>query len=497
MDEIRVTYSGLISLVLGILSLIIGLGFNLIVTRNLSEVEYGTWGIIGGIIIYATIIEPIITFWTTREIARNEESGKTAIFTGLLFSCIGLMIYFFSAIILSNSTEVNQEIILLGMILVPLMLINKILSSISLGWKPQGVSFGQIVFGITQVLLGLLFVMILKMGTAGVIYAVAISTLASIIYLILYNKEKLKNSIKKEFVKKWMKFSWISLYPNVGQTLMNLDVMIFSIITGSVVGISFWTATMIIVSISSSSQLVSRATYSKLLQGGDKGFIQENIRLLIYFTILFTGITITFAEHGLFLLNPTYASATIIVIIMALHNFLRIISNNLLIFVTGVDKVDMDKNSSIQNYFKSSLINVPTIQLIQSIVYIISLSIVLFTTVSSVDSDLELLFNWAIIGLIIQIPITIYSVLIFHKKIYLENNFRDILKYTFAALITFGIIYILMIDSIEFDTEIIKFLPQLLLFVIISVLMYIGITYAIDYKTRVLVKAITVWTKQK
>ena len=103
MDEIRVTYSGLISLVLGILSLIIGLGFNLIVTRNLSEVEYGTWGIIGGIIIYATIIEPIITFWTTREIARNEESGKTAIFTGLLFSCIGLMIYFFSAIILSNS----------------------------------------------------------------------------------------------------------------------------------------------------------------------------------------------------------------------------------------------------------------------------------------------------------------------------------------------------------------------------------------------------------
>ena len=100
MDEIRVTYTGLISLVLGVFSIVIGLGFNLIITRNLSEVEYGTWGIIGGLIIYATIISPVITFWTTREIARNEESGKTAVFTGIVFSSIGLVIYFISKLML-------------------------------------------------------------------------------------------------------------------------------------------------------------------------------------------------------------------------------------------------------------------------------------------------------------------------------------------------------------------------------------------------------------
>jgi O-antigen/teichoic acid export membrane protein len=337
----------------------------------------------------------------------------------------------------------------------------------------------------------------LKMGIVGVIYAVAISTLVSIIYMISYNKKRLKNPIKKEFIKKWIKFSWVSLYPNVGSTIMSLDVMIFSIITSSIIGISFWTATMIIVSISSSSQLVSRATYSKLLQGGNKGFIQENIRLLIYFSILFTGITITFAEHGLFLLNPIYASATIIVIIMSLHNFLRVITSNLLVFVTGVDKVDVDKKSSIKNYFKSSLINVPTVQLIQSIVYIVSLSIVLLITVSSTDSDFTLLLYWAIIALIIQIPITVYSVLFFHKKIHLENNFKDILKYTFAAIVSFGGIYIIMGNFIEFNTEIVKFLPQVLLFVIVSVLMYIGITYSIDNKTRRLVKTITMLIRKK
>ena len=219
--------------------------------------------------------------------------------------------------------------------------------------------------------------------------------------------------------------------------------------------------------------------------------------MLIYFSILFTGIIITFAEHGLFLLNPIYASATIIVIVMALHNFLRIITSNLLIFVTGVDKVDMDKKSSMQNYFKSSLINVPTIQLIQSITYIISLSVVLLITVSSIDSDLVLLSYWAIIGLIIQIPISIYSVLIFHKKIHLENNFKDILKYTFAAVVSFGGVYIIMNNFIEFNTEIVKFLPQVLLFVIVSVLIYIGITYSIDNKTRGLIKAIIMGIREK
>ena len=491
MDEIRVTYTGLISLVLGIFSIVIGLGFNLIVTRNLSEVEYGTWGIIGGLIIYATILDPVITFWTTREIARNEESGKTAVFTGMVFSSIGLIIYFISAIILSYSTEVDQGIVFLGMILVPLMITNNVLAAITLGWKPQGFSFGRIVLGIVQIPLGILFVMMLDMGTAGVIYAVAIATLASIFYFIAYNRKKLRNSIQKKFIKKWIKFSWVSLYPNIGGTIRSLDVMVFSIITGSVIGIAFWTATQIIHSVISSSQLISAATYSKLLQGGDKEFIKENIRLLIYFAVLFTGITITFAEHGLFLLNPIYASAATIVVIMAVGDFMWIISNKLLIFVQGVDKVDMNKESTVQDYFKSSLINIPTIQLIHSIVYISSFTIVLLITFSSGNSNLEMLIYWSILILILEIPIVIYSIFIFHKKIRVKNDYRYILKYAFASAISFGGVHIIMKEFIEFNTEIIKFLPQVLVFVIISVLVYIGITYAIDNKTRLLVKSIT------
>ena len=79
LSNIRVTYSGFISLGTKFSSIITGLVFTLIVTRTLSPEEFGTWALIGSLIIYAIIINPIISYWTTRETARGIESGKTSI----------------------------------------------------------------------------------------------------------------------------------------------------------------------------------------------------------------------------------------------------------------------------------------------------------------------------------------------------------------------------------------------------------------------------------
>jgi len=51
MSGIRVTYSGLVSFGINLISVVTGLVFTLIVTRKLSVEEFGTWGLINGIII--------------------------------------------------------------------------------------------------------------------------------------------------------------------------------------------------------------------------------------------------------------------------------------------------------------------------------------------------------------------------------------------------------------------------------------------------------------
>jgi len=47
MSGIRVTYSGLIAFVVGILGIITGLVFTMIITRSLTLTEFGSWSVIG------------------------------------------------------------------------------------------------------------------------------------------------------------------------------------------------------------------------------------------------------------------------------------------------------------------------------------------------------------------------------------------------------------------------------------------------------------------
>jgi len=55
LSNIRVTYSGLIAFVIGLLSVGTGLVFTLIITRRLAPEEFGTWALIGTMISYFLI----------------------------------------------------------------------------------------------------------------------------------------------------------------------------------------------------------------------------------------------------------------------------------------------------------------------------------------------------------------------------------------------------------------------------------------------------------
>ncbi len=490
MNDIRVTYSGLISLVLGVINIPLGFVFMLIVTRILSTTEYGTWGLISGIIVYATIVEPMISYWTIREVARNQNSGKTSLLSGWLFSLVGIVIYLISAYFISGKTNADQNVILLGSILVPLIFSNRILHAITIGWKPQGISYAQIIFGVTQIPAGFALIYFLKLGTPGVIYSVAIAYGISIIFLLIYNKEKIQGCIKKEYIVKWIKFSWLTLYPALGGVILFLDVAIFSIITESVIGLAFWTASLAITTIIVSSGVMSVAIYSKLLQGKEKEFLSNSLRHLFYFSILFTALVITFAKPGLFALNPEYASAELVVIVLAIQVFLFTISGNIQGFITGIEKVDTNKKSTFQDYLKSKLFFMPTLTLIQSTVYIILLTVMLLSMVSIIESQIDLILYWAVIALIVQIPISIYTGIVFKKNFSINLDIKNIGKYFVSAIISFGITHVLIDSFLEYNGAIIEFLPQVILFIIFSVVMYVGITIVIDSNTRILAKAI-------
>lgn len=490
LSGIRVTYSGLISLVVGLVGIIIGLIFTLVVTRTLDPKEYGTWGLIGGLVAYASILDPLISIWATRESARGVGSEKTAVLSSLLLSGGGIIIYIISTFFIVYKLDVDRTAVFFGSILIPTMYLNRIFTAINLGWKPHVASYGQLSFVITEVALGIVLVHLLHLQIYGVIITVMTAYLVSAGILGAYSKERIKSKLRKEFLKKWLKLSWLQAYQTVGTIIPSFDVTIFSLFTGSVIGLAFWTAARVLTNFVKNSSPLILAANSKLLQGGNTQYLRETLTQYFYFSILFASLTITFAKQGLFMLNPLYQVAVPVVIIMSIQAFLNNLTASILSLMTGAEKVDLDEKSTFKDYFKSKLTFVSTFFLIQSGVYVIMLILGLMLFTTSTTSRSDLLIYWSAIALIAQIPFTIYSIVLLKKNLGIMPDSLSIVKYLLASCLAFGFTYFLMEKFLIYKKAVFEFFPNLALFIGIGLGIYLGITYFIDKRTRVLLRTI-------
>lgn len=487
MSEIRVTYSGLISILTSLSTVITGLVFLMIVTRQLSPEELGTWSLIGGLISYVIIIEPIVSYWTTREIARGEKSAKTSLMSSGLFSIFGMAAYFVIALFVGNQTDADTSILFYGVLLVPLNFINKTLGAIALAWKPQIIGFGLLAFEFTKIPTGFVFVYVYDLGVLGAIFAVSISYVISISVLLIYSKPILQEKFTAKYIKKWLKFFWLPSYIKFSNTMV-LDVLIFSLITGSVFGLSYWTAAIAIAALVSHTSQLSKAVYPKLLSGGKTEYVEKNLSVLFYFSFPLIALSITFAKPGLFALNPIYEVASLVVIFLSIRAFLKSIQNVFVGAIRGLEKIDTTENMSHKEILKSKLFHLPTIRIIHQGTYLGSLAIVLVLFNSS--EQLDLVIYWSVVALISQIPFTFYFYYLARKNFSINLEKSSTIKYLLSSIFIFLIIYVIMEENLEYQKEILIFLPNLVFYVLISVGSYVGITYILDRKTRNLVKSI-------
>ena len=479
----------MISVVVGLLTVITGLVFTIILTRTLDPVEFGTWGVITVLFLGVLNIEPIISYWATREVARGLESAKTAIFSSGIFSSMAVIIYLIIVHFVHSGTDTDFESIFLAAFLIPIIFLNRVLSGINLGWKPQAVSYGILVMGVTQIPMALIFVYFFDMGVMGIIISVAIANISSIIVLAISAREIIKKEFQIKFLKKWFRLSWLPFYPGIAGMVHAYDVVIFALLVGSVEGIGFWTAAVLLPNLISNSGLISTAVYAKLLQKGKMDNLQRNVTQIFFFAFPLSAIVIVFAEPGLFILNPIYQIAFPVVIIMTFQVVLNTLSTVFQSMLKGVETVDVDEKASFKQYIKSKLFLLPTLLLIQYSVYITLLVIMLWVAGSDYDL-IDLITYWAIIMLSTQIPITICHYIMVRKHLQITFEFSIILKYFAISLVVFSLIYYLTEQFLEYDSNVFVFIPAVLLFTMIGVFGYISITYLVDSRTKHLVSEI-------
>jgi O-antigen/teichoic acid export membrane protein len=489
LPEIRVTYTGLIAFVIALVTVFASMIFNLIITRTLTLDEYGTWGLINGFLTYAVVLEPIIGYWVAREIARKVESGKTAIISSGVFSSIGIVIFIIVSFLVGKEAEVDLTIIFLALVLIPPRFLNGILSAINQSWKPHTISYAIISLGITQIPMALIFIYYLDWGIPGLIFSVFIGLIVSNIILGWFAREKIKSEFNIEFLKKWIKLFWLPLYLAIPAMVYRLDVIIFTVITGSITGLAFWTAALAISTIVSHSGLIARAIYPKMLVGKGDGFLKSNFTQFFYFSIPLTALVITFARPMLFTLNPIYEEAYLILVFLSFQVFFTTLGGVIEITLLGKDEVDIDKKSKFRDYLKSRLFGMPTLEMIQHSVYITLLIIGLMILISS-NSTIELIIYWSVLSMGVRIPFTIYRYRLLQKSVKLKFEVNSISKYLISSIVIFGGVFIITNEFLVYNERIFEFLPNLLFFVTLGICGYLIMTYLIDNQTKNLVHAI-------
>ena len=488
MSDIRVTYSGLIGFAVAMGGIVSGIVFTIIVTRQLEIEEFGIWAVIGGMIGYSIAAEPIISYWTTRQIARNEPVGKTSLVSSSLFAGFSIPIYVISVYLFSDVEPEFFDSMILAVILIPVTFMRSTLSAINRGHKPHATNIGKMVFESLKIPAGLVLVFFLDLGLNGAIFAVFIAHLGDIAVQLRYAKQQLSVSLNFLYLKNWFKQSWMPLYGQIAGVLQSLDVVIFTAITGSVIGVAYYAAALVVASIVGHAGQVSLALYPKLLAKGSHEYISENFARMIYFAMPLMIIAIIFSRHALFVLNPEYVHAGIVVIFLSLGMFFTIITNFFHQILMGIDTVDVKKNPSLSKLLHSNLFLVGTISNIRHTIYIVILiaSLYIFQDLP----DIELVTVWSIILFVLSIPFLIYSGFLVRRYTTFTIPYITILKYLIGGA---GISVVFALTNehvVVFDTSIYSYLPELILELVLCSIIYLGITYAIDHKTRKLFRLI-------
>ena len=497
MSSIRVTYSGLIAFAVSIIGVITGTIFVIMVTRKLSPEDFGLWTLIGSIVGYVFIVEPIVTYWTTRQIARGEKIGKTAISTSGLFSVGGVIAYFGIVIFVSYTLGADSFVLLLASFLIPTTFIGNVLNSICMGFKPQTVSYGLLSFEISKIPLGLIFVVLTPMGIIGALIATIGASVIRIIVLLIFGAGKqLIGSINWGVIKFWFGMSWLTLYQSSYGLIYKLDVLIYSVLANSMIGVAYWGVAAAVSNLVLHSRAISQGMYPKLVATGKKEYAQENLKRILYFAIPLVGLTIVLVKPILHVLNPAYLDGFLIAIIITLRSFVSILMGFFFSILEAKETIDIDKKVLFKRYVKSNLFLTPTFMLALSGIYIIAL-IMLLTFRPPEITEIQIVTIWAMILLLVTIAFMITGQVLVKRRYDISLPYYLMIKYSLVTTLSSITVFYLSETTLTYTESVYDFIPQVIPIVLIGTGIYFGITYLIDESTKNLFKSIFKEIKKK
>jgi len=487
----RLLRSGLVLFVSRLLSVVTGLAFTLLVTRNTTKAEYGVWvNVTADIIAYFTLLASALPFWVMRFVARKHEgSAKTGVVANLLLGAVSAVIYVFIAPFIVSWLNVDVEFLPLYVIasaqVVQLYLLNAfeaVLRVVNI----EALGYGLLIEELVKVGLAYLLIVYFGLGLFGAMTAIIFACFIQILYYLRISWGSLRGSINWAYVKEWLKGSLVNIYNVVGVRIAAFGLILLFVMSGEVAR-AYYGASYQIASIIGYSVFLAYALYPRLLMREDSRDVSESFKLFFMFSIPMTVGAIVLADSLLAILGEKhvegrdtfgYVAAVPVLQLVCLSVFLSSFSQVLESVIFGAEKFDLEAKISLKKLVRTKLFIIFSIPYIGSLIILPSTYIMLLR----VGGDpLAAAFYTVFISFITRSLFLAFRCALAKKTSTFVFPWKNAIKYLFASGVM-AVFLLLIPHPARISTT--------FAYVVLGGIVYLLVLVVVDKDSRTFVKSI-------
>jgi O-antigen/teichoic acid export membrane protein len=443
-DQIRLRYSGFVIFAVKMFSVVTGLIFQLMIARATTSLEYGIWFNVNDVLSYFTLLAGVLPFWTMRFVARGREGTiKTGILANLTLSVISAFIYLLFVPTITSALGISQKYVLLYF-LVLFQIINlysiNVLEACLQAKMPQAIGYGLLIEESCKVVLGYVLIIVFQQPLLGALLSLLTAITIQVVYYLKILAGELKQRVRWEYVREWLKGSVINIYNVLGnQVTAFILIMLFAY--GGEEARGYYGAAAQIATVISYSTSLAFALYPRLLTEKNGADVTTSLKMVLMFAIPAFAGAIAMPDSYLSMLSVVYKEAAPVLLVLAVDALVGTMLGVLTNVVYGFERFDEKAKISFRELVRSRLFIAFSLPYLQSAITL-PMGFYILTT-HTPNNPLESATYVGILNLSAHLVIFLLLYAIVRKAIMIRIPWENIMRYILASAVMATVLLII------------------------------------------------------
>lgn len=490
MSRARLRLAGAISFTSQVIGYIIGILFTAMVSRRLTEQEFGAWAYIGTLLNYAVTPTDLFATWIYRDAARGRKILGHALLLNAPILTAAMLMYAALSGPAAASAGLERDTLMLGLMVLPALYLTTAITDIAKGYVPQHVGIAAILYETSKLIIGIILVAQLRLGLKGAFTTLAAAYTLQLIYLLTQVKPLASRKIETATIKRWLRGSIFKIVSLASGYISQLDIILMTTITAATIITGYWQAALLIAVIVKSTGDLMGGLTQRLLSGGGQRDIDKSFTFTMTLSApIFIG-AIILGGDILYAFRPTYAAAWPAAALLAASTFITILTNFHSSPIFASDRFDLKEDTSITEFAKSRVFTLWRIGLYTSITYIAIITATLLCLKSTNTDIITMTTAIATIHLSINTGrLIIHRVLTSRYRTY-RPRLKTITPYIASGIIMAIIVAIARTQIDPRAPTLAQTLPPLAILLAIGAATYFTTLYILNKEFRILTKEV-------